>query len=300
MRLSVVVTIVDAGEALERCLSALAAQQNPPPLEVIVPWDDSVREMASLAVRYPQFHFLPMGTIDTQRHKFSAAGQHELYDRRRAAGLAIASGEIVAMVEDRGVPRPDWAGTMVQLHGQLPHAAIGGAIENGRSSVLHWAVYFCDFGRFAGPFSPGPRRWVSDINVGYKRRALERTRHLWHERYHETTVHWALERGGDTLYVSPGPVVDQMRGPLRLGDLMLERFAWGRLFASTRAVESIWPTRLALALLTPFLPPLLLARQAAAQLPRNPGRFIKAAPLVLLLLVSWSLGEAVGDITGEP
>ena len=35
--LSVVVTIVDAGPALERCLAALEAQESGPELEVIVP-----------------------------------------------------------------------------------------------------------------------------------------------------------------------------------------------------------------------------------------------------------------------
>jgi hypothetical protein len=59
MSLSVVVTVVDGGETLARCLTSLATQQGGPSLEVIVPWDDSVPGMESLAARFPTFRFLP-------------------------------------------------------------------------------------------------------------------------------------------------------------------------------------------------------------------------------------------------
>lgn len=302
MRLSVVVTIVDAGDALERCLVALAAQQEAPDLEVVVPWDTSVPNVSALAARFPSVRFLPMGQPATTRPASSAAGQHELFDRRRSAGLAAATGDIVAILEDRGVPRDGWARTMGDIHERLPHAAVGGAIENGRDSLLHWAVYFCDFGRYQRPFEAGSRRWVSDVNVGYKRRALDQTRTLWRDRYHETTVHWALQRAGETLYLTPDLVVDQMRGRLRLGSVIRERFAWGRLFAYTRARETAFPKRMALAFLAPLLPALLLARHARLQVAKRVtcGTFLKASPLVCVLLVAWSLGEALGYMTAEP
>jgi GT2 family glycosyltransferase len=41
MRLSVIVTIVDGGETLERCLTALANQEAAPSFDVLVPWDDT-------------------------------------------------------------------------------------------------------------------------------------------------------------------------------------------------------------------------------------------------------------------
>lgn len=302
IRLSVVVTIVDADDALERCLCALAAQHDPPSMEVLVPWDDSVPGVLALSLRFPAVRFLPMGEVPTDRLKTSQAGKHELYDRRRSAGLAEARGEVVAILEDRGVPRRDWARAMFAIHKQLPHAVIGGAIENGRDSVPHWAVYFCDFGRYQLPFDAGPREWVSDVNIGYKRRALEQTRSLWQERYHETTVHWALRRAGETLYLAPAPVVDQMRGQLHLPALLAERFSWGRLFAYTRAREVSFPKRMALAFLAPFLPPLLFARQARLQAVKRVTltKFVRAAPVVLLLLISWSIGETLGYLTAEP
>jgi hypothetical protein len=302
MALSVVVTIVDGGETLERCLAALSAQQRAPAVEVIVPWDDTVAGIPALAARFQSFRFLALGRLTTSRPEASAAGQHELFDRRRSAGLLAAQGPVVAILEDRGVPHPDWAHTLVARHEQLPHAVIGGAIENARDTVPHWAVYFCDFGRYQRPFEPGPRPYVSDVNIGYKRRALEATADLWRTRYHETTVHWALQQAGETLYLVPDLVVDQHRGPLRLSSLIAERFAWGRLFAYTRARESGATRRLALAALTPILPVLLLARHARIQITKRVRlrSFLLAAPAMLVLLTAWSLGEMTGYLTARP
>lgn len=301
MRLSVVVTVVDAGEALERCLTSLAEQQAPPALEVIVPWDDSVPDIPSLVNRFPTFRFLSMGQVPTAGRAQSASAQHELFDKRRAIGVGAATGEVVAILEDRGVPRADWARTMVRVHEQLPHGVIGGAIENGIDRTLNWAVYFCDFGRYQRPFAAGSRDWVSDVNVGYKRRVLDRTRELWRDRYHETTVHWALLRSGETLYVTPDLIVDQVRGGLRLRGLIAERFAWGRLFAHTRARESALPKRLALALSTPLLPALLFARHARLQIGKRVtlARFVSTSPAVIVLVVAWSIGEAVGYLAAQ-
>jgi hypothetical protein len=301
VRLSVIVTVVDGGAALERCLAALAAQQDAPPLEVLVPWDASIPAAGGLAARFPAARFLALGAIATQRPAATPAGQHELYDRRRAAGLAAATGDLVAILEDRGVPRPDWAATMARLHGALPHAAIGGAVAHGRTGTLNWAVFFCDFGRYQPPLAAGPRPYVTDVNICYKRRALEVTRTLWAERYHETTVHWALLRAGETLYLSPEPVVEQHRDGLRLGALLRERLGWGRLFAYTRAREVPAARRLVLAALSPILPFVLLARLFRGRLARgrDRGAFLRAAPAILLLLAAWSLGELLGYLTAE-
>jgi hypothetical protein len=302
MLLSVVVTVVDGGETLVRCLTGLSRQDRAPTLEIIVPYDESVAGMAPIVARFPTFHFVAIGQVDTLRPKEGPAGQHELFDRRRSAGLARAKGELVAIVEDRGVPRPDWAARLVAVHERLPHAVIGGGVENGRDRALNWAVYFCDFGRYQLPFEPGPREYVTDVNIGYKRRALEQTRELWKERYHETTVHWALTRAGETLFLSNEFAVDQMRDDLSLGGLVSERVGWGRLFAYTRAREIGLGKRLVLAAMAPLLPLLLffrLARHQAAK-KRTLGKFVMASPVVLLLLATWSLGEMIGYLTGKP
>ena len=61
--LSVILTVVEGEPAISRCLQALADQQDPPPLEVLVPFDDTVKETADLAARFPQFTFMPLGSL---------------------------------------------------------------------------------------------------------------------------------------------------------------------------------------------------------------------------------------------
>lgn len=300
--MSIVVTVVEGGRALETLLELLANQKDAPPLEVIVPYDDTIAEVATLAPRFPQMTFASMGQVPTLHDKRSAAGMHELFDRRRAVGLGRATGELVGMLEDRCLPRTDWAKTAARLHEELPHAVIGGAVECGIDRTANWALYFCDYGRYQPPFEAGPRDYVTDVNVCYKRAALEATKDLWRDRYHETTVHWALAARGETLYLTPELVVDHIRRDVRLLPMVAERFHWGRLFAYTRARECSAPERLKLVGMAPLLPAVLLARHGRLQLEKgnHVKEFAKAAPMMVSLLVPWSLGELWGYATKKP
>lgn len=295
--LSVVVTIVEGGEALLRLLDALAAQRDPPPMEILVPFDDSVSEVRHLAARHPAVRFLPMGTVMTAMPVASAGGQHELYDRRRSAALAQATGELVAIVEDRGLPRPDWARTAVELHRQ-PSAVIGGAIEPASPRLVDWALHVADYSRYSLPFAPHTAAWVSDVNVVYKRRALEDTRSLWQDRFHEPVVHWALQQAGEELRLEPSLVVDHRRERAPLFRLLGERWHWGRLFGAIRGrAMPVW-RRLGMALVFPLIPVVLVVRHARVQARRREMlRFVRALPILLILLLAWSAGEAWGTLT---
>ncbi|HWQ03680.1 MAG TPA: hypothetical protein VNL38_04295, partial [Candidatus Nitrosotenuis sp.] len=232
--LSIVVTIVDGGDVLRRFLQALTDQDDPPTMQILVPYDSSIPEIADFRREFPQFTFIDMGAVETVRPITNAAGQHELYDRRRAAGLAQATGELIGILEDRAPPRSDWARNVVRLHGQLPHGAIGGAIECAPGDLLNWAFYVCDFSRYALPFESGPRGWISDVNVSYKRKMMDQTRHIWQTRFNEARVHWALQEMGETLYLSSELVVDYRTPYTSLLGVLPERFHWGRLFGHVR------------------------------------------------------------------
>src|SRR5689334_24073204 len=114
--LSIIITVVEGGRALSRCLEALAKQTYPPSLEVIVPYDETISEVASLAERFPAILFMNLGALVDKRSARNAFTQHVLFDRRRAAGLGAAKGNLVAMIEDRVRPRSDWAASMMTLH----------------------------------------------------------------------------------------------------------------------------------------------------------------------------------------
>jgi hypothetical protein len=305
--LSVVLTVVDGGETLRRCLDALLSQTGAPAMEILIPYDATIVSVQSIVEAAPRqsrvaLRAVSLGRIATEHDAQSDRGQHELIDRRRAAGLAAARGDLIAIVEDRGVPRPEWATTARRLHDALPNLAIGGAIENGRDDVLSWAVYLCDFGRYQRPFEPGPRAQVSDVNVVYKRRAIELTREIWKERFHEPLVHWALERGGERLFASPDLVVDQMRDNLSFGALLRERLAWGRLFGALRAREASLARRVALVAASPLVPIVLFGRIVRDQVTKAGavGRLTSVGPVVIVLLTAWVAGETAGTLTRRP
>src|SRR5262249_36046285 len=97
-------------------------------MQILVPFDASIPETAEFRREFPDLTFIAMAIPEPSSPIPTAAGQHELYDRRRAAGLARATGSLVGILEDRAPPRADWARNVVRLHEQ-PYGVIGGAIE---------------------------------------------------------------------------------------------------------------------------------------------------------------------------
>ncbi len=290
--LSVVLRVVGGAAATRKCLARLMPQVTGRPIEVIVPHDRTVRGIDALAREFPDAIFLQMQDSQTVDARGRLLEAHELFDRRTAAGLLVARGEILALLEDYGAPAMDWCERVLQAH-QLPHQVIGGAVELERGGPLNCAVYFQDFGRYQQPLVDGPARFLTDVNVSYKRSALFAVSALWQASYNEVTVHWALLRSGATLWQRHQMVVYQDRGPLALGDLMRERFAFARVFGRKR-VEDLGPrASLLCTAVGPGLPALLLfriAREALARR-RNWAPFCGALPALTVLTLCWCAGE---------
>ncbi len=299
--LSVIVTITSGAPNLGRCLKALEAQQNAPAMEILVPIYHNFDEVAALRSAHPAVCFLPVEGDEEGLASGDPGLLHLTYDRRRATGLAAARGKWIAMTEDHAIPDETWCAGIAEAHRE-PYAAIGGAIENASPRWLTRAAYFCDFGRYANPLQEGPSHYASDINISYKRAAIEKTRPIWRRYYHETAVHAALEAAGETLWLTPRIVVRHDRGRLRLGPLLRERFAWARLFAGRRAAGAPLLKRALWILFSPLLPALLAARRTAevVRRGRNRGVFLTAFPSMLILMVVQAAGEFIGYVTAKP
>lgn len=300
--LSIVVTIVDGGTYLRDFLRAVSNFETPPPIEVIVPYDTSVADILKFSGDFSDVTFLDLGEITPIYPITSEAGQHELFDRRRAAGLAAATGDIIAILEDRGHPRPDWANTVVRLHNETHYNVIGGAINcQEPTRLLNWAFYVTDFGRYGLPFETAPADWVSDVNVSYSRDVLEKTRHLWKERYNEPVVHWFLMDHGEELLLSNELVVEHIRPPATLGRLLPERFHWGRLFGHIRTLKLSPMQRLLFIVAAPLIPPRLWIRHLIIQTKKGHFlRYLAALPYIIVLTIAWTFGEVWGYITKSP
>jgi len=298
--LSVVITMVGGNVFTQRCLDRLISQIRGRSIEVIVPYDSTATEMASLQQQFPQAIFVDMGVVDTSAPSGTQAAAHELYDCRTAAGLNAARGKILALLQDYGAPAADWCDQVLQAH-DLPYGVIGGAVEHEGQGALNWGVYFLDFGRYQPPLPEQATTYLTDINVSYKREVLESVKELWKDRYKEVTVNWALSKHGVVLWQRPQIIVYQDRGQLSFFDLVIERYSWGRLFGSIRTHEIPWLLRLAYIVGSPAIPIVLLVRMARKVFRGRRSRlhFLRYLPQTLAMTVTWCFGEFIGYVTGR-
>jgi len=297
--LSVIITVVGEESLLRRCLARLMPQIQGRAIEIIVPYDSTASQLAPLKKEFPTVLFADMGTVRTNSRPGTFAAAHQIYDCRRSFALDMARGEILAMLDDSAAPDPDWCDQVLEAH-RLSHGVIGGCVEYEGSSLLDWALYMQDFGRYQRPLAEGPAHSLTDINVSYKRQALLAVKDRWRERYSEATVHGALARERVTLWQRPQIIVRQDRGALSFRRTLVERYCWGRLFGSVRAGELSFFRRLVYAGLSPVLPMILILRVAKKALRAHCGRrFLLALPLLLAFIVAWCLGEFMGNWTGR-
>lgn len=294
--LSVVLTVVDSGAVLERCLESLANQNGNPSIEALVPYDHITPEVGEIGKRFPQFTFIDMGTILDGLQPIDPLKTNLFFDARRTVALKAAKGRLLGIIEDRGIPAPDWCRNMIALHDEHPHAAIGGAVENSVDHAKNWAIYFCDFSRYQPPLAIDNPEYVTDTNMAYKREPLMEVRHIWDESYLEAPVNWELRRRGYKLLLSDKAVTVQHRVPGGLSTLLGERYHWARMFGQIRGREVGTAERTKLTLAMPLLPFLQLFRQFRRQQEKghHMRQFPTTAPLTFLLLLAWSVGELVG------
>jgi hypothetical protein len=299
VRLSVIVTIVSGAGHLPVCLSALLQQQDcsSHEIDIIVPYDARDTRIATLQQEFPTVRFEPV----TLTVEGPAGLCHEHFDELRAAGLRIAHGAVVALLEDHEQPAPDWCSRLLAAH-RLPHAAIGGAVENAVDRPLNWAVYFLDFGRYQNPLTAGPSGFLTDVNIGYKHSTLQALRPVWEQQFSEPALHGALQAAGHTLWLSPDVVVYQRRTGLTLAHAMRERYVWGRFFAGNRIQGKPAAARLAYSIMCLAVPGIILLKKIRdiLQKRRHGGAFLRALPFTLLLILCWTLGELVGYVTASP
>ena len=285
--LTVVVVMLEGPDYLARCLEALARQKNAPHFEIIVPCDERLGDAAALRAKYPQAQFARVPGKRT-------------YAELRAIGVRRARGPIVALTEDHCAPEPAWCAEILNAHA-APHAAIGGAVEKGPDAALNWAIYLCDFGRYMQPVREGPAGYLTDCNVSYKRAALASLAEVWAGEFHEPVVHGTLKARGETLWLSPRIVVRQQRS-LSWGSALWDRYAFGRLFASTRPEAAAPMGRALYAALAIALPPFIVARVATDVLRkrRHFRELARALPALILVTSAWAWGEFAGYVTGRP
>lgn len=275
---------------VEACLAALHTQERPPSAEIVLAHCAGERLAGRVARSYPGVRVCRMD------------GQATL-PQLRAAAIAFAAGDVIAVLDPFSIVRPDWMREVVKAHAERPNLAIGGAVElhdADRQGLCAWATYINEYGMFMTPVREGETDILPGSNISYKRLALfdiggnPRYASFW-----KTFVNRDIQQDGSPLWLAPSIVV-ALAKPVAFWDFFRTRFDHGRCFAAMRSSTSGRAERWLRAAAAPLLPAVLLYRWSVVYLRkrRRAGRLVVTLPLQFLFFSSWSFGEGAGYTRG--
>lgn len=223
--------------------------------------------------------------------------EHDI-PRLRGTGMAAARGAWVAVTEDNCVADPAWLERLAAAM-DATHAVVGGGMHNARTErAIDWAAFFAEYGFFGEGTATDTGPLITGANVGYPGSVLRQVTAWAREGWWEDVIHGRLNQAGVRLIRAEDAVVAQQLR-YQFADFVRDRFEHGRDYARVRGASLGTSRRMALALTTPLLPPLLASRIFRATGHRTPLYFARALPYTLAFLSAWSVGEAVGYCTGS-
>jgi hypothetical protein len=220
----------------------------------------------------------------------------------RHAATQKASGEIVAVLHERYHVPENWINLLERAHETKKAEVVGGCVSpSSRMSAAQWAMYLTEYTHASPPLPTGPldRRSAEMVpggNVSYKRAAFQRVSmagYMW-----ELDFHSALFDRGGTFY-RDGAIIAQFGHPFTVHEYAAERFEISRDFAARRAVDMPVTARIVSAAVRLVLPPVVIARVAAAVLKRKAyvRRFVFALPWIATFSIVQTWGEIYGYLT---
>lgn len=212
----------------------------------------------------------------------------------RGEGIRAARGKLVAITEDHCLFSPGWLATMQEIHGRREVAAVGGAVENGRTGgPLDWAIYFSRYLGSMPPVGLGPVGGLPGNNACYRREVLERFASLYEAGFWEHEFNRELVASGYVLWQDPRLVVTHHK-PYRFLPYLALRYRHARCFGGR---ESGGIGRV---LSAPLIPALLVLRavRTIRRKNRRQREFLLSLPVLLLCYLVWFWGELVGRLGG--
>lgn len=286
-RLSVIIASYNSRKTIEACLRSLENQSANEEFEIIVV-DSSIDGTAQLIEeKFPQVRL----------YKFN---ERKFCGDARNFGISRAKGRIVAFIDSDCTADNNWICEIVNAH-KFPYLAVGGAIANGNpDSHVGWAAYFCEFSQW---MPARHARWMPDIagaSMSYKREVFEKYGDFIEGTYcSDTDFHWRLVRYGHRLRFMP-TILIYHHNINKLVNFLMHEFHHGLSFAQVRGKNKRFPVlpRSTYIIFFFLIPIWLLLKIAGINL-RNRVyllNFLKSLPLLILGLISWSLGEWMGYI----
>jgi len=218
----------------------------------------------------------------------------------RGEGAKAARGQLIAITEDHCLFPPRWLQRFVEVHASREVAAVGGPIENRRtSSSADWAIYFSRYAGSMPPLGRGAAGALPGNNACYKREALEVVAPLLKDGFWENEVNRELVARARVLWLEPDLVVTHNK-PYRFGPYLALRYRHARCFGGMIRERARGAGLVKRVLLSPLIPLMLLARSARAiQAKKRRGReFLLAVPALLVCYGVWFWGELAGYLCG--
>jgi GT2 family glycosyltransferase len=227
-RVSVVVCTHNGAATIADCLEGVTTLDYPE-YEVVVIDDGSTDDTAAIAAR-----FADVAIIRTENRGLSAA---------RNTGLAHASGELVAYLDDDARPDPQWLRYLARSFARTQHVGIGGPnIQPPAHSLMARAVAAGPGGPIHVLLTDTLAEHIPGCNMAFRREAL-RAVGGFDPRFRvagdDVDLCWRLQARGWTLGYSPAAVVDH-RARATLRAYWRQQRGYGRAEA---LLERKWPER---------------------------------------------------------
>lgn len=283
---SVVIANVNGLPIIGECVAALERQDGDYTAEIIVA--NSCRDGSADHLRE---HHPDVVLLDYPERR----GIPEL----RAHGIARATGDVVCIIEDHCLVRPDWF-QQIDRHLTDDVTAVGGPVENACvDRLVDHAVYLTEYADTMMPVPAGPAPGIAGNNAAYRREALQQVDPELMATSWEYFVQRALAEQGARYKLVPEMALDHKKS-FTFGYFLSQRFHYSRSFAGMRRRELSPAKRLVYGLASPALAPLMLYR--IAKQVRAKGRyereFRRSLPLLVPFMLSYAVGEGVGYLFG--
>ena len=282
--MSVVVASFRERAALEACLARLGPQCRD--VELIVARSDTPDALRDLEQAHPRVRVVALATGSS-------------LTLLRGAGLAAATGALVAITEDNCLPAHDWV-SVLRHAGASGADVIGGAMENARKEhLLDWAAFFAEYGVYAGePHPAGGAPHITAANAAYSRNVVGIVARWMSDGAWENVVHARLHESGARFALQPAARVGQnLRHTFR--SFCADRFHHGLDYARGRVGESASLNRWAYAVAAPVVVPALMTlrvARATVGARTHAWAFVGALPFTFAFFTAWAAGETFGYV----
>ncbi len=284
--LSVVIASVNGLPMLEECLESIRTGSETKQLEVIVANRCGNGIGTVLRLKYPWVRLIE-------------APERTTIPQLRAMAFQESSGDLVAVLEDHCIVESDWAQRMIEAQeGEYP--VIGGSVENAaRERLVDWAAFFCEYSQAMKPMPGGETDRIPGNNVSYKRWILENFQHDIEAGIWDFVLHERIRNQHIPLYSVPSITVYHKMSR-SLGWFITQKFHFARSYAGMRFVNSSWSRRILYGGGTVLLPIMLTYRTVSCiwKKRRYHRELLLSLPALMLLILTWGLGEAIGYIFG--